>query len=257
MEDLRIGQLFRAVRRRLGWRQVDVARRAGVSQQLIASVEAGRLDELTVRTLRAIGAALQIQLPFDPRWRGGVGDALLDARHAAIVGAVVTVLRSLGWSCILEYTFSQYGERGSVDIVAWHPVFRALLIIEVKSRIYDVQALFAGIDRKARLVPELLANERGWRARATGRVVVVEESRANRSAVRRNAAAFEVALPSSSRDVRRWLRHPGGSLAGLWFLTLTPAAGDKRKNGGPQRVRVPGSRSARAQRAAPEALVSA
>jgi transcriptional regulator with XRE-family HTH domain len=257
VEDLRIGQLFRAVRRRLGWRQVDVARRAGVSQQLIASVEAGRLDELTVHTLRAIGAALQIQLPFDPRWRGGVGDALLDARHAAIVGAVVTILRLLGWSCILEYTFSQYGERGSVDIVAWHPVFRALLIIEVKSRLFDVQALFSGIDRKARLVPELLANERGWQARATGRVVVVEESRANRSAVHRNAAAFEVALPSSSREVRRWLRHPGGSLAGLWFLTPTPGAGDKRRNGGPQRVRMPGSRSARAPRTAPEAPASA
>jgi transcriptional regulator with XRE-family HTH domain len=245
MDDLRIGRLFRAVRHRLRWRQVDVAVRARVSQQLVALIEAGRFESVTVRSLRAVAAALEIRLPFVPQWRGGAGDALLDARHAAIVNAVVAILRALGWTCVLEYTFSHYGERGSVDILAWHPLFRALLIIEVKSRLLDTQALFLGIDRKARLVPELVERERGWKPMAVGRVVVLDESHANRSAVRRHGDAFSAALPASGRAVRKWLREPSSALAGLWFLTLTNPAGGKRRLAGPERVRTPRPRSAR------------
>jgi transcriptional regulator with XRE-family HTH domain len=239
MDDLRIGHLFRAVRRRLRWRQVDVALRARVSQQLVALIEAGRLESVTVRSLRAVAATLEIRLPFVPQWRGGTGDALLDARHAAIVNAVVAILRRLGWTCVLEYTFSHYGERGSVDILAWHPRFHALLIIEVKSRVLDTQALFLGLDRKARLVPGLVAGERGWTPLVVGRVVVLDESHANRTAVRRHADAFSVALPAGGRDVRKWLREPSTALAGLWFLTLTNPIGGKRKMGGAERVRSP------------------
>jgi len=222
-----------------------VAVRARVSQQLVALIEAGRFESVTVRSLRAVAAALEIRLPFVPQWRGGAGDALLDARHAAIVNAVVAILRALGWTCVLEYTFSHYGERGSVDILAWHPLFRALLIIEVKSRLLDIQALFLGIDRKARLLPELVERERGWRPMVVGRVVVLDESHANRSAVRRHGDAFTAALPASGRAVRKWLREPSSALAGLWFLTLTNPAGDKRKLGGAERVRAHRPRSAR------------
>jgi transcriptional regulator with XRE-family HTH domain len=245
MDDLRIGRLFRAVRRRRQWRQVDVARRAGVSQQLVALIEGGRLESVTVRTLRAVGAALEIRLPFVPQWRGGASDALLDARHAAIVNCVVAILGASGWTCALEYSFSHYGERGSVDILAWHPVFRALLVIEVKSRLFDVQALFFGIDRKARLLPQIVAREQGWRPLVVGRIVVLEEARANRSAVLRNISAFAAALPARSREVRSWLRHPARPLAGLWFLTLTNGVVDRRNSGGPERVRSARPRSAR------------
>ena len=216
MDDLRIGRLVRAVRHRFGWRQADVASRAGVSQQMVAIVEAGRLEAVAVGTLRRIAAALEIRLPFVPQWRGGAGDALLDARHAAIVNAVVAILRLAGWTCVLEYTFSHYGERGSVDILAWHPRFRTLLVIEVKSRIFDVQALFLGLDRKARLVPTLVARDQGWQPLRVGRVVVVEESHANRSTLARHAAAFAAALPATSREVRS---------SGAW---PAPAAPDRR-----------------------------
>lgn len=221
-----------------------MALRAQVSQQLVALIEAGRFESVTVRSLRAVAATLEIRLPFVPQWRGGAGDALLDAQHAAIVNAVVAILRRLGWTCVLEYTFSHYGERGSVDILAWHPLFRALLVIEVKSRLFDTQALFLGIDRKARLVPELVARERGWEPLVVGRLVVLDESHANRSAVRRHEDAFSAALPARGREVRKWLREPSSGLAGLWFLTLTNPVGGKRKLGGPERVRTPRSRSA-------------
>jgi hypothetical protein len=43
--------------------------------------------------------------------------------------------------------------------VGWHAETRTLLIIEVKSRIADVQDLHATMDRKCRVVPGLLARE--------------------------------------------------------------------------------------------------
>ena len=213
--------------------------RARVSQQLVALIEAGRFELVNVRTLRAVAAVLEIRLPFDPLWRGGSADRLLDSRHAAIVNAVIAILGVLGWECVVEYTFSHYGERGSVDILAWHPLFRALLVIEVKTRIFDVQALFMGVDRKARLMPLIVAKERDWQPAVVGRVIVLDESTPNRSAVRRNEASFGAAFPANSRAVRSWLREPMQPLSGIWFLTLTNTVRAKRKNGGTERVRRP------------------
>src|SRR3990172_9255596 len=86
MDDLRLGALVRTLRRRLGWRQVDLARRAGVSQSAVSRLETGHLDELSLSTIRRIAAALEITVDFAPRWRGGELARLLDEGHAQLVG---------------------------------------------------------------------------------------------------------------------------------------------------------------------------
>lgn len=244
MDDLRVGALTRAVRHRLGWTQREVARRAGVSQKLVSLLECGRLEELTVRNARRIVAALEIRLPFDPRWRGGDGVRLLDAEHAAIVNAVVTDARHHRWECLVEYTFNHYGERGSVDVVAWHPEHRYLLIAEIKSRLLDTQNTVASLDRKVRIVPRLLAIERGWRPTHVGVVLVAAELTANRSVVARHRATFQSGFPDRTWAVRRWLRHPKSELRGLWFVRPSNTATGKRVRGNRKRVRQSSSRSA-------------
>lgn len=226
-------------RQRKGWRQDDLADAAGVSQSAVSLAEAGAIEGLTVRLLRRIAAPLEIRLPFAPLWRGGEADRLRDRDHATIVDEVVAVLSRHGWQVIVEYTFSHYGERGSIDIVAWHPVARALLIVEVKTRVYDVQLLLAGMDRKCRLAAQLLRSERGWVPAAVGRALVVADLTANRSLVRTHAALFDAALPARSRAVRAWLRSPAEALAGIWFLSTTTRAGGSKVGVGRQRVRVP------------------
>lgn len=244
MDDLRVATLYRALRMRRGWRQVDVSKKSGVSQQQIAVLEAGRLEELSLRTLRAVGAVLEIRLPFEPRWRGGDADRLLDEHHAGIVNAVAAVLRSYGWEVLVEYTFSHYGERGSIDIVAWHSASRALLVVEVKTRVYDTQQLLIGLDRKARLAPQLLACDHGWRPVSVARVLALTGTTANRNIIRRFEHSLGAALPAPSRRVRSWIRRPAGDLAGIWFLSYTGTTGGKRVNAGLQRVRRPRPRSA-------------
>jgi len=134
----------------------------------------------------------------------------------------VSELRTLGWEVLLEYTFNHYGERGSVDVIGWHALSGALLIVEVKSRLTDLQALLASLGRKLRIVPDLLARERGWKAVSVGRLVVLPGWTANRTVVERHRAIFDASFPGRAADVRRWLRDPRGpTLAAVWFVSTS------------------------------------
>lgn len=248
MDDVGVGRLIMLARQRRQWRQTDLASAAGVSRSLVALAEAGALERLTLRSLRRIAASLEIRLPFTPFWNGGEADRLRDRDHARLVETVTSVLRGYGWELIVEYTFSHYGERGSVDLVAWHPKARALLVIEAKTRIYDVQQLIAGVDRKARVAGQLLPIERGWMPRTVARLVVMPELTANRALVAAHGALFHAALPARSREVRKWLREPAGGLRGVWFISSANRIGAIRVQVGRQRVRLSlRARSARAE----------
>ena len=224
-----MGRVFRAVRRRARLTQRTVGARSGVSQQTVSTIELGQLDRVDLATLRRVGAALGIDVPFAPRWRGPELDRLLDAGHADLVESVVRQLPTASWLPELEWSFNRYGERGAVDVLAWHAGARALLIVEVKTRIVDLQDLLGRLDRKARIAPELLARDRGWRPEAIGRVVVLPEGSTSRDAIDRHRAIFDATLPGRNLDVRRWLREPHGGLRAVWFLRPTHGAGQPRR----------------------------
>ena len=88
------------------------------------------------------------------RWRGGDLDRMVNARHAALHEAVALLFaRHSGWTTAPEVSFSIYGERGAIDVLAWHAARRALLVVELKSEIVDVQGMLgadwryeAGVD---------------------------------------------------------------------------------------------------------------
>jgi transcriptional regulator with XRE-family HTH domain len=243
VEDQRIGVVVRTLRRRRRWRQADLARRAGVSQSSVSKFERGQIEHLRLESTRRICRALDMSIALEPRWRGSDLYRLLDAEHAMLVERCVRRLRAVGWEPLVEYSFNHYGDRGSVDIVAWHPMLRVLLIVEVKSRIVDLQDLASSIDRKVRVVPALLARERGWHAVAVGRILVIAETTANRQLVRRHRATFAATFPAGTVDVRRWLRSPAGALRGIWFLRPTAQGTRMQGRGGPRRVRAPRARS--------------
>ena len=246
MDDLRVGLVLRAVRRRIGWRQQDVADRARVSQKLVSLAEAGQLERLSIASLRAIGRVLEVRMQVEPLWRGGQLPRLLDGEHAALVNTVAAIMRRRGWQILVEYTFNHFGDRGSVDLVGWQPPYRALVIVEVKSRITDVQDLHAAMGRKRRIVPTLLAGERGWRATSVGQLLVVGEASAQRRLVARHAEIFSSTFPNGGRSARSWLAHPIGPLSALWLLSPRNGVTGKRLEVRPQRIRSANPRSANA-----------
>ena len=147
-------------------------------------------------------------------------------------------LRALGWKVAVEVTFSRYGERGSIDVLAWHPPTRALAVFEVKSVTPDMQAMLAGLDRKVRLAPAI-ARERGWEPGCVARILVLDDTSTNRRRLTRYAGLVSAMLPGGTWDVRRWLENPQPpGVAGVWFLAIARPAG--RTGGGRHRVRVAG-----------------
>ena len=164
MDDRRFGRLIRASRVRKGWRQLDVEAAGGIDQSTVSLIESGRLDRFTVRTIRLVAETVGVRAEFAPRMSAAEVARLLDEGHARLVEAVLRQLHDRGWQTVAEYTFSHYGERGSVDIVGWHSASRTLLIVEVKTALLDVQDLLATLDRKCRVVPQLLRRDRGWNA---------------------------------------------------------------------------------------------
>ena len=237
MEDIRVGSSIRAVRLRRGLRQADVAALAGVSQATVSLVERGHLEGLTVACVRSVARAVDVGLPFEPRWRGADLPRLMDERHAAIVGCVVGELHALGWQIRVEHSFNWRGERGSVDVLAWHPDSRALLIVEVKTQIVDVQELLSTLNRKVRVVPSGVAADLDWRPSSVGCLVVLPEETRARAAIARHEAVFAAALPSRNVEVRRWLRAPAGPITGILFLRYSSASSTRRALGAVTRVR--------------------
>jgi transcriptional regulator with XRE-family HTH domain len=226
MDDRLCGWIVRQLRRHRGMTQAALAARAGVSQQLVSDVECGHLERVGLRQIRRIAAVLDASVALDPRWRGPALARLRDAAHAALVDAVVTELRSLDWDVAIEWSFNHFGERGSIDVVAWSDASRALLVSEVKSTLVDTQDVNAGIDRKARIARLLLPEERGWRPKIVGRVLVLPAGSTAYDTVRRHGATFTTAFPTDTRGVRRWLRAPDGDLSGIWFIRHTALGGD-------------------------------
>ena len=228
MNGRRVARVLRAVRIQRGLRQRDVAELAGVSQSVVSRAEHDRFDRISMTHLDRIGEALRVQLFLDARWLDGDADRLVDRDHASIVEAVVDALRGWGWEVVVEYGFNQFGERGSVDVLAWHAAERTLLIVEVKSRLTDLQATFSSFARKVRLVPGLVERERGWDADHLGRLLVMPATHANRAVVVRHAATFATLFPERMPAIRGWLRRPTRSLAGIWFLSSIPTGTRKR-----------------------------
>jgi transcriptional regulator with XRE-family HTH domain len=221
MDAVRFGRGVRALRRRRRWRQRDLAAAAGCSPALITRVEGGRGDVVTPRSLERIAQALGARMLLRLDWNGEALDRLLDADHASIVEAAVRLLRSSGWIAQAEVTFALGGERGSVDIIAWHQSTGHLVVVEVKSVVADAQDTLSKLDRKARLAVRIAPA--GWRVRAVGALLVIGESRTNRRRIGSLGETFAAAYPERNIAVRRFLRAPATRPAarpirGLLFL---------------------------------------
>jgi len=238
VSDQRVGAAFRAVRLRRGWRQIDVASRAGVAEGLVSALENGRLGTASINSVRRVGDALDVSIAVVARWQGGELDRLINARHNQLAATVADYLSNLGWQVWPEVSFSYFGERGVIDLLAWHAATRTVLVIEVKTEIVDPQELLGTLDRKTRLARRV-ARDRGLAPRTTGTWLVVAEGSTNRKRVARFESLLRAALPAQARAMSAWLAVPSGQIAGISFFSNLNQNGRKQPLAGRQRVRRP------------------
>lgn len=228
MDDQRFGSAVRAVRLRRDWRQRDLAERAGVSASVISRLERGHVGSLALTTIRRITACLDMRVDLLPRWRGGDLDRMLARRHAALADATVADLAARGWILRPEVTFSFWGERGSVDLLALEPERRALLVIELKTDLVDPHGLIAQVDRYRRLAPRI-ATTVGWNPTVIGTWVIVGEGSVNRRRLAAHQALLRAAFPADGHAIAAWLRAPTKPIAALSFRPPGPTASAGRR----------------------------
>jgi transcriptional regulator with XRE-family HTH domain len=215
MDGQRTGAAIRLVRMRRRWRQSDVAAASGVSSSTVSRIERGHVGSLSIDTVAAVAASLDIRLDLLPRWRSGDLDRLLNARHAALHESVARSFRELReWVVRPEVSFAVYGERGVIDLLAWHSTRRALLVIELKTDIVDVNDLLGTVDRKRRLARKVAA-ELGWQAGSVSAWVIVASGRTNRRRIAAHGAVLRNAFPMDGRGIGGWIREPEGAVAAL------------------------------------------
>ena len=196
MVDLRFGTIIRAARVKRCWRQRDLSVRAGVSRAAIWRAEHGRVDEMTLASIRRICDPLEIRVELQARGRGADLDRMINARHSGLHESVARALSRdfPEWEMAHEVSFSIWGERGVIDLLLWHPGRRALLIIELKTEIVDTGELLGTMDRRRRLARKI-AEERGWDPLTVSAWIVVAAIGPTTATSRSTARCFDRPIP--------------------------------------------------------------
>jgi transcriptional regulator with XRE-family HTH domain len=240
MRDVELGRVMRALRRRRGWRQEDCATRAGVHRSTWSLLERGHADRLSLAVLRGCLAVLEVRVELVPSWRGAALSQLLDEKHAALQSAWKARMERWGWQVWVEVSFNRFGDRGRIDLLAWQPMRRIMLLIEVKTEIADAQALLGGMDVKARVAPHV-ARSLGLAApRVVVPLLLVAEGTTNRDRIRRLEPLF-ARYTLRGRSAITWLRRPveEGPRGLLAFTDLRFANGGSVTRLAPHRIRLP------------------
>lgn len=241
MDDRRLGMAVRARRHQRGWRLDDLAVAAGVGPGVCGLLERGHVVRLSVRTARAILAAVDLPLLWDIGWQRQEIDRLLDADHAGLAADLASLLTAARWVVRSEVSFNHYGDRGRIDLLAYHEPLRVLLVIEIKTAVVDVQDMLGRLDVKTR-VARGVASSLGW-TRPT--VIVPALVIVDGSTARRHIRSLEPLFSRYSlrgHAAMRWLRTPSASapIAGiLLFRKLPVRNGVDRRRAGRRRVRAP------------------
>ncbi len=237
MDDQRIGAALRALRLRRRVRQSDASAAAGIPRSVAMRIESGRLEVVRFGDLRQYATSLGARFEGSVRWQGADLDRLLNRGHARLHEAMARWLRDVdGWLTLPEVSFAHYGDRGVIDVVAWHAASRTLLVIELKTRIADVNDLMATMDVRRRMAPQI-ARDHGWEPGAIGLWVVIAPARLNARVLAEHATVLRTKFPADGRTMRRWLAHPSGEIAALSFMPQVRLGDLGRDSTTPRRVR--------------------
>ena len=151
------------------------------------------------RLLEAMGARLTVGVsaPF-------LADRELqrDPAHAGGTSYVAARLRRDGWLTASEVEVGGDRSRGWIDILAYHPDHRLLLVIEIKTEIRDLGAIertLGWYEREAWAAARRL----GWRPRKVVGCLFLLATEMNEARIGDNRAAFSAGFPIRATELRR------------------------------------------------------
>lgn len=188
------------------------ARRARVSWATWTAVERGH-PGASLSTLCAIGEAVGIDLVV--RAYPGAPPSLRDTGQLELARAIVDQAHA-SWQSEIELMVGPHGR--AIDLAGFGPT--EILAMEIERMVVDFQAQY----RRANEKREMLSARH---QRPVRLVLVIEDTRRNRTAIAPHLDLITQVLPAGSREVLRALRlgHPLGRDGVMWLRRSKPSAG--------------------------------
>jgi transcriptional regulator with XRE-family HTH domain len=155
-------RLCRDTRTTLDVTQRELAAAVGVSRAHVAAIESGRANP-SLDLVTRIAEALGLELDFRVRAPIVFGRSRQrDLVHARCSGHIDRRLRRGGWSTQREVEIVHGRSHGWIDLVAYDPRTRTMLIVEIKTRLDDIGLLERQVAWYERTGPAI-ASRLGWR----------------------------------------------------------------------------------------------
>ena len=206
----RVGDAVRSTRLAAGWTQRELARRLGTYHVAVVRIEAGPRSAADLRLASAAFELLGIRLAIDSATIGLVGRReQRDFVHARCESYSAGRLRPDGWDVRLEVEVGEGRYRGWIDLLAFHPVARAVLCGELKTELDDIgriQRTLGWYQREAWAA----ARRAGWRPRSVSAALLVLSTTESDARIRANRDLLREAFPTRAADLAKWIRTPSG-----------------------------------------------
>lgn len=204
----RIGSSVASTRKSIGWSERELAGRLGTNQAAIQRLEAGRQGHLDVMLATAALDMLGIRLSIDANPAGLASRSeQRDLVHARCVGYVARHLVKRGWEVRMEVEIGEGRYRGWIDILAYRPSDRALLVIEVKTELDDVGRILRSLGWYVRSSRDA-ARAVGWRPVRIVPALMVLATRETDARIAANADLVRNGLPGSATTLGTWIDDP-------------------------------------------------
>jgi transcriptional regulator with XRE-family HTH domain len=230
--ELRDGRLARR------WSLRELADRAGVSVASAQAAESGRAVSLETYARLAVALGRRPVLSFPGRAAADTNERLRIGRdlvHAAMGEIEARQLAALGYQVALDEPYQHYQFAGRADVLAWDLEARALLHLENKSRLSDLQDVAGSYNAKRTYLPAVLADRlgigpRGW-ATVTHALVVLWSSEVLH-VLRLRAGTFRALCPSPIDPFAAWWsgsRPTAATTSSLVVLDPSPSLSSRRR----------------------------
>ncbi len=203
----RIGTGLKDARLALHLRQLDAARRAGITQAHWSRLERGLETGASLVTLAACGNAVHPRLAAFIEAQPGA-ELPRDIEHLRRQQAIVMLAQAGGWEATPEAAVPGGGPRPrSIDVLLVRRVRHEAAVAEVWDLLLDIGDAMRGLEAKVLATRERLGP--GWRVEG---LLVVWGTRRNRGLVRELRALFAARYPGSSRGWLLALSEPGARM---------------------------------------------
>jgi transcriptional regulator with XRE-family HTH domain len=214
------GAICRGRRIELDLTQAAVSQSLGISRSHYAAIEAARANP-SIALVDRIGETLGLRLGLVASLLVVVTDPVVrDAVHARCSAYVMRRLQADGWLVLREVEIIDARLRGWIDLLAFDPRSRTLLIIEIKTSIDDIGRLERQVGWYSRAIASAVPAD--WQPVRVATWVLALSTADVDEAIARHRAIIDAGFPGRAASMREVLSESVAGLADRGLALIDP-----------------------------------